>query len=115
MKTLPESVRTAWANREGPVVLATFDTAGIPNAIYASNVREFGDDTIVIADNYFNKTRANILAGSRKFHGVRLWGLGFTGVVSLGRVRDGATTRPLPSTPNPKPQSLTPSAPVRSL
>jgi hypothetical protein len=65
MKIFPEIVRTAWADREGPVVLATVDTAGIPNAIYASSVREFGDDTIVIADNYFKKTRANILAGSR--------------------------------------------------
>jgi predicted pyridoxine 5'-phosphate oxidase superfamily flavin-nucleotide-binding protein len=65
MKALPESVRTAWANREGPVVLATVDTTGIPNAIYASSVREYGDDTVVIADNYFKKTRANILAGSR--------------------------------------------------
>ena len=65
MNALPESVRTAWTNRDGPVVLATVDTAGVPNAIYASSVRECGDDTFVIADNYFNKTRANILAGSR--------------------------------------------------
>ena len=65
MKNLPESVRTAWANREGPIVLATVDAAGIPNAIYASSVREFGDDTVVVADNYFKKTRANILAGSQ--------------------------------------------------
>ena len=65
MKIFPEIVRTAWADREGPVVLATVDTAGMPNAIYASSVREFGDDIIVIADNYFKKTRANILAGSR--------------------------------------------------
>ena len=65
MKALPESVHTAWANREGPVVLATVDTAGVPNAIYASSVREYGGDIVVIADNYFNKTRANILAGSR--------------------------------------------------
>ena len=65
MKNLPESVRTAWADREGPVVLATVDAAGIPNAIYASSVHEYGDDTVVVADNYFHKTRANILAGSR--------------------------------------------------
>ncbi len=46
-------------------MLATVDAAGVPNAIYASSVREYGDDTGVIADNYFKKTRANILAGSR--------------------------------------------------
>lgn len=64
MKLFPEIVQTAWANREGPIVLTTVDRAGQPNAIYASSVREFGDDTLVIADNYFHKTRANILAGS---------------------------------------------------
>ena len=65
MKKLPESVRAAWAQREGPVVLATADAAGAPNAIYATCVQEYGDDTIVIADNYLKKTRANILAGSK--------------------------------------------------
>ncbi|MDI1247532.1 MAG: pyridoxamine 5'-phosphate oxidase family protein [Lacunisphaera sp.] len=65
MKTFPETVQTAWANREGPIVLATVDAGGQPNVIYAGSVREYGDDTLVIADNYFNKTRANILAGSR--------------------------------------------------
>jgi len=65
MQTFPESVRTAWADHEGPIVLATVDAVGVPNAIYASSVREYSDDTIVIADNYFKKTRANILAGSR--------------------------------------------------
>jgi uncharacterized protein len=64
MKPLPETVRTAWTNREGPVVLATVDAAGIPNAIYANSVQFFGDDTVVVADNYFHKTRANILGGS---------------------------------------------------
>ena len=65
MKVFPEAVQSAWANREGPNVLATVDVDGHPNAIYASSVREYGDDTLVIADNYFNKTRANILAGRK--------------------------------------------------
>jgi uncharacterized protein len=65
MRTTPESVQKAWANREGPIVLATADAAGAPNAIYVTCVQECGDDTIVIADNYFKKTRANILAGSK--------------------------------------------------
>lgn len=64
MKKLPEVVRTAWADREGPIVLATVDTAGVPNAIYASSVGAYGDDLVVVADNYFNKTRANIASGS---------------------------------------------------
>lgn len=65
MKIFPAAVQMAWENREGPVVLATVGADGSPNAIYASSVREFGDDTLVIADNYFHKTRANILGGSQ--------------------------------------------------
>lgn len=65
MKVFPETVQQAWVNRDGPVVLATTGADGQPNAIYANSVREFGDDILVIADNYFHKTRANILAGSK--------------------------------------------------
>lgn len=65
MKTIPETVQKAWADREGPIVLATVDAAGIPNAIYATCVQMHGDDAMVVADNYFHKTRANIAAGSR--------------------------------------------------
>lgn len=65
MKNFPESVRTAWANREGPIVLATVDAAGVPNAIYATCVQMHEEDAMVVADNYFHKTRANIAAGSR--------------------------------------------------
>ena len=64
MKRLPEIVQTAWSNREGFAILTTVDSDGRPNAIYVGSVREYGDDTLVIADNYFHKTRANILAGS---------------------------------------------------
>jgi uncharacterized protein len=65
MTAFPEVVLTAWASRDDPVVLATTDAAGIPNTIYANSVHAYGDDTVVVADNYFHKTRANILAGSR--------------------------------------------------
>lgn len=65
MITIPESVRTAWADHEGPIVLTTVDAAGAPNAIYATCVKEYDSETVVVADNYFKKTRANILAGSR--------------------------------------------------
>ncbi len=65
MINIPESVLTAWADREGPIVLTTVDAAGVPNAIYASSVSLHGENTVLVADNYFKKTRANILAGSR--------------------------------------------------
>ncbi|MBU0718895.1 MAG: pyridoxamine 5'-phosphate oxidase family protein [Planctomycetes bacterium] len=65
MAALPQIVRDAWADRDGPVVLATVSADGIPNVIYATCVGTLGDDRIVVADNYFDKTRRNILAGSR--------------------------------------------------
>ena len=65
LAALPEAVSKAWENREGPVVLTTVDAEGNPNAIYATCVRKLSNDTLVVADNFFNKTRANILAGGK--------------------------------------------------
>jgi uncharacterized protein len=65
MPRLPEDAGKAWDNRKGPVVFTTVDKNGVPNAIYATCVSKFNEETIVIADNYFDKTRKNILAGSK--------------------------------------------------
>ena len=65
MATLPEQVRQAWEEREGPVILTTVDADGKPNAIYATCTSIYGTDRIVVADNYFSKTQANIFAGSK--------------------------------------------------
>jgi len=65
MPVLPEDVRKAWDDRKGPIVFSTVDQNAVPNAIYATCVNLFGEDSIVIADNYFDKTRNNILAGSK--------------------------------------------------
>ena len=65
MGFLTENVSKAWESRVGPVALVTVDTQGMPNAIYATCVHKYGNDKIVIADNFFHKTRANILAGSK--------------------------------------------------
>jgi predicted pyridoxine 5'-phosphate oxidase superfamily flavin-nucleotide-binding protein len=65
MPVLPEAVSQAWENREGPIVLTTVDAEGNPNAIYATCVRKYREDILVVADNFFSKTRANILADSR--------------------------------------------------
>ena len=64
MAKLPDVLAAAWEERDGPVVLTTVGEGGKPNSIYASCVSRFGDDMIVVADNFFDKTRANILAGS---------------------------------------------------
>jgi hypothetical protein len=44
------------------VVLTTVNDKGMPNAIYASCVKKHDAKTIVVADNYFDKTRSNILS-----------------------------------------------------
>ena len=65
MAALPEKVSKAWEDREGPIVLSTVNEDGVPNAIYATCVSKFGEDTMVVANNYFSKTLKNILAGSK--------------------------------------------------
>ena len=65
MAPLPEAVQSAWQERKGPAIFATVNDSGAPNIIYVGCVRLYGDDTVIVADNYFDKTRANILAGSQ--------------------------------------------------
>ncbi len=60
-----EILKQAWELREGPAVLTTVDKAGTPNSVYVLSMKLLEDGSIAIMDNYFNKTRANILAGSR--------------------------------------------------
>ena len=65
MANLPKRVLDAWANRDGPAILATVSPEGIPNIVYVASVSIFGEDRFVIADNYFDKTRKNIEATGR--------------------------------------------------
>ncbi|MCK5155955.1 MAG: pyridoxamine 5'-phosphate oxidase family protein [Spirochaetales bacterium] len=65
MALLTEKVSKAWENRKGPVILSTVDKDGVPNAIYATCVTKFDEGTLVVADNFFDKTRKNILTGSK--------------------------------------------------
>ncbi|MDD5483272.1 MAG: pyridoxamine 5'-phosphate oxidase family protein [Kiritimatiellae bacterium] len=65
MSALPQKVLEAWANRDVPVILATVGKDNTPNIIYATCVGIFGNDRLVVADNFFSKTRANIFAGSK--------------------------------------------------
>lgn len=65
MAALPEIVSKAWDERKGPIILTTVDTAGKPNSIYASCVKKFSEDKLVVADNFFDKTRSNIQVGGR--------------------------------------------------
>jgi len=63
MASLTDIIRKAWDNRNGPAILATVSPDGVPNIIYVTCVNTYGEDRIVIADNYFNKTRQNLKAG----------------------------------------------------
>ena len=65
MPQLPVAVRDAWEKRSGPAIFATVDEGSMPNAIYVTCVGLYDDSTILIADNYFDKTRRNILAVGR--------------------------------------------------
>lgn len=58
-------VRDAWNDREGAIVFTTVDGKGMPNSIYATCTEMNGDGKIVIANNYFNKTKNNIESGSK--------------------------------------------------
>lgn len=64
MNNIPEEINQAWEKRKGPIVLTTVDKDGLPNSIYATCVGRFGDG-FVVADNYFSKTRQNILGGGK--------------------------------------------------
>ncbi len=65
MKTLPEEICKAWENRDGALIFASVDENGAPNIIYATCVGLHEQKQLVVADNYFDKTRKNIIRGSK--------------------------------------------------
>ncbi len=64
MAIIPQEVKTAWEDQASAPIFSTTDTNGLPNSVYATSIRILDDSTMVVADNYFGKTRANILDGS---------------------------------------------------
>ena len=65
MSMLPDIVSKALDDREGPAVFTTVSEVGIPNSVYVGFVHKFSADKLVVADNYFCKTRSNIFAGGK--------------------------------------------------
>ena len=59
MAKLPKEVKTA-IDKAKNVCLATTDSNSIANVIYVSYLKYLDDETIMIADNKFGKTRENI-------------------------------------------------------
>lgn len=64
MAQLPKTVSSAWEKMDGPVVFTTVNKNGEPNSIYATCISKFSEEYLLIADNYFSKTRDNIKSGS---------------------------------------------------
>lgn len=62
---MSDVVKQAWDQRDGAVILTTVDSKGMPNSIYATCVGLSDDNRIVIANNYFSKTKQNIDAKSK--------------------------------------------------
>ena len=65
MQVLTNEIIEAWGQKDGPVVVTTIDRSGMPNSVYATCVGMSADQRIVIADNYFYKTKLNIEQGSK--------------------------------------------------
>jgi len=65
MATLPKDAREALEDHNGPAIFGTVSPEGLPNIIYVGNVGVFGEDRLVVADNYFDKTRKNVLNGGK--------------------------------------------------
>ncbi len=59
-----EILEAAWPLREGPAVFTTVSVSGRPNSVYVLSMRLLSDGRIAVMDNYFNKTRENIMNGS---------------------------------------------------
>ena len=64
MIKLPETVIKAWEDKDDAIIFTTVNEQGMPNAIYATCVSKFDDNTFLVADNYFDKTKKNILSNS---------------------------------------------------
>ena len=65
MSTLPQAFLDAWDQREPRMILTTVNSSSEPNAAWVLCVNRLDDNRILIANNFFNKTLENILAGSR--------------------------------------------------
>ncbi len=58
---LPDVVSDAWDHRQPLAILSTVSATGVPNAIYVSIMDRYDDTTFFVANNFFHKTRQNIL------------------------------------------------------
>jgi predicted pyridoxine 5'-phosphate oxidase superfamily flavin-nucleotide-binding protein len=57
---MTEELKNDWGNRNKAIVLTTVSSGGVPNSIYATCNALFNDDSILVANNFFDKTLKNI-------------------------------------------------------
>lgn len=62
---ITENLKNAWENRNKAIVLTTVSDKGIPNSIYATCTALFNDNSILVTNNYFDKTLKNIANGAQ--------------------------------------------------
>ena len=59
MARVPDEVKQAIAKQD-VFPVATADLGGMPNVIYIKYLKVMDDQTVLMADNYLNKTRENL-------------------------------------------------------
>jgi hypothetical protein len=59
MVKMPTDVHEA-LSKQVPVPIATASAAGIPNVVYIRFLKILDDETLMIGDNFFNKTAKNL-------------------------------------------------------
>jgi hypothetical protein len=64
MAQLPKEVKEAISEQD-VFPVATCNLEGMPNVVYIKYLKIIDDETILIADNFLNKTRSNILSNPR--------------------------------------------------
>jgi predicted pyridoxine 5'-phosphate oxidase superfamily flavin-nucleotide-binding protein len=65
IESLPQRFQEAWNNRKDETVFTTVSTDGVPNSIYATCVSLYENNSIIVANNFFDKTFTNIKSGSK--------------------------------------------------
>jgi len=64
MVKMPAEVRKT-LDKQKPTPIATADASGTPNVVYVSFLKVLDDETLMISDNFFLKTAANLEANPK--------------------------------------------------
>jgi hypothetical protein len=64
MVRMPPDVKETLSNQK-PVPVATSSKNGVPNVIFVGLVKILDDETLMVVDNFFNKTAANLQENPR--------------------------------------------------